>query len=163
MGTVLNAFRRVGLLVEHGPHTVLDGVRFPNLTMIRLTVSLTIRSAVISDEELSLHFNVSFNASRRVLPGGGLGPRGLDPASIQDNVRRAMASHDGQTNDGQIRGTDSVEDSVRAMLDKQANSPEGIEDGTHPRPFVGVSQKSIFKSPCQVLASNAHKMAPRTG
>ena len=33
----------------------------------------------------------------------------------------------------------------------------------HPRPFVGVSQKSIFKRPCQVLAINAHKMAPRTG
>ena len=32
----------------------------------------------------------------------------------------------------------------------------------HPRPFVGVSQKSIFKRPCQVLAINAHKMAPRT-
>ena len=34
--------------------------------------------------------------------------------------------------------------------------------GDHPRPFVGVSQKSIFKRPCQVLAINAHKMAPRT-
>ena len=33
----------------------------------------------------------------------------------------------------------------------------------HPRPFVGVSQKSIFNRPCQVLAINAHKMAPRTG
>ena len=32
--------------------------------------------------------------------------------------------------------------------------------GTHPRSFVGVSQKSIFKRPCQVLAINAHKMAP---
>jgi len=32
----------------------------------------------------------------------------------------------------------------------------------HPRPFVGVSQKSIFKRPCQVLAINAHKMALRT-
>ena len=31
----------------------------------------------------------------------------------------------------------------------------------HPRPFVGVSQKSIFKRPCQVLAINAHKMVPR--
>ena len=34
---------------------------------------------------------------------------------------------------------------------------------THPRPFVGVSQKSIFDRPCQVLAINALKMAPRTG
>ena len=40
----------------------------------------------------------------------------------------------------------------------------------HPRPFVGVSQKSIFKRPCQVLAMNTHKngsknglRAPRTG
>ena len=32
---------------------------------------------------------------------------------------------------------------------------------THPRPFVGVSQKSIFNRPCQFLAINAHKMAPR--
>ena len=27
---------------------------------------------------------------------------------------------------------------------------------------MGVSQKSIFKRPCQLLAINAHKMAPRT-
>ena len=33
---------------------------------------------------------------------------------------------------------------------------------THARPFVGISQKSIFKRPCQFLAINAHKMAPRT-
>ena len=32
----------------------------------------------------------------------------------------------------------------------------------HPRLFVGVSQKSIFNRPCQFLATNAHKMAPRT-
>ena len=32
----------------------------------------------------------------------------------------------------------------------------------HPRPFVGVSQKSIFKRPCRFLAMNTHKMAPRT-
>ena len=32
----------------------------------------------------------------------------------------------------------------------------------HPGPFVGVSQKSIFKGPCQLLAINAHEMAPRT-
>ena len=32
----------------------------------------------------------------------------------------------------------------------------------HPGPFVGVSQKSIFKRPCQFLALNAHQMAPRT-
>jgi len=32
----------------------------------------------------------------------------------------------------------------------------------HARPFVGVSQKSIFKRPCQFLAINAHTMAPRT-
>jgi hypothetical protein len=35
-------------------------------------------------------------------------------------------------------------------------------DHNHPRPFVGVSQKSIFKRPYQVLAMNAYKMAPRT-
>ena len=32
----------------------------------------------------------------------------------------------------------------------------------HARPFVGVFEKSIFKRPCQFLAMNAHKMAPRT-
>ena len=32
----------------------------------------------------------------------------------------------------------------------------------HARPFVGVSQKSIFKRPCPFLAINAHKKAPRT-
>ena len=32
----------------------------------------------------------------------------------------------------------------------------------HARPFVGVLQKSIFKRPCQFLAINARKMAPRT-
>ena len=32
----------------------------------------------------------------------------------------------------------------------------------HPRSFVGVSQKSICNRPCQFLAINAHKMAPRT-
>ena len=31
----------------------------------------------------------------------------------------------------------------------------------HARPFVGISQKSISKRPCQFLAINAHKMAPR--
>ena len=41
--------------------------------------------------------------------------------------------------------------------------PPTIHPTVHPRPFVGVSQKSIFKRPCQVLAINAHKMAPRTG
>ena len=35
------------------------------------------------------------------------------------------------------------------------------EGNIHPRSFVGVSQKSIFKRPCQVLAINAHKMAPK--
>ena len=35
-------------------------------------------------------------------------------------------------------------------------------ESNHARPFVGVSQKSIFKRPCQFLAINAHKMAPRT-
>ena len=33
----------------------------------------------------------------------------------------------------------------------------------HARLLVGVSQKSIFKRPCQFLAINAHKMAPITG
>jgi hypothetical protein len=32
----------------------------------------------------------------------------------------------------------------------------------HPRPYVGVSQKSISKRPCRFLAINPHKMAPRT-
>ena len=32
----------------------------------------------------------------------------------------------------------------------------------HARPFVGVSHKSIFKRPCQLLAIDAHKMASRT-
>ena len=32
----------------------------------------------------------------------------------------------------------------------------------HARPFVGVSQKSFVKRTCQVLALNAHTMAPRT-
>jgi len=32
----------------------------------------------------------------------------------------------------------------------------------HTRPFVGVSQKSIFKRLCQFLAIDALKMAPRT-
>ena len=31
----------------------------------------------------------------------------------------------------------------------------------HARLFVGVSQKSIFKRPCQFLAIDTHKMAPR--
>ena len=34
--------------------------------------------------------------------------------------------------------------------------------GFHPRPFVVVSQKSIFKRPCRFLAMNTRKMAPRT-
>ena len=93
-----------------------------DLTMIHLTISLTIRSAVMSDEDISEHFNIS---SRRALPERRLGSRGLDPESIQDN-RRAM-------------DTGSTEENVRAMLDKQAESPEGIEDGTHTvecEPFV---------------------------
>ena len=32
----------------------------------------------------------------------------------------------------------------------------------HARPFVGVSQRSIFKRPCQFLMINADKMAPTT-
>jgi hypothetical protein len=32
---------------------------------------------------------------------------------------------------------------------------------SHARPFVQVSQKSIFKSPCQFLAKDALEMAPR--
>ena len=43
-----------------------------------------------------------------------------------------------------------------------ADSCEGDTVTTHPRPFVGVSQKSIFKRPCRFLAMNTHKMAPRT-
>ena len=35
-------------------------------------------------------------------------------------------------------------------------------EGSHARPFVGVSQKSIDKRTGQLLSINAHKMAPRT-
>ena len=43
------------------------------------------------------------------------------------------------------------------------DAQEVLRQVNHPRPFVGVSQKSLFKRPCQVLAINANKMAPRTG
>ena len=37
-----------------------------------------------------------------------------------------------------------------------------VDPVLYARPFVGVFQKSIYKRTCQLLATNAHKMAPRT-
>ena len=44
--------------------------------------------------------------------------------------------------------------------ERSSVSARGRGQAGHPRSFVGVSQKSIFKRPCQVLAINAHIMAP---
>ena len=37
-----------------------------------------------------------------------------------------------------------------------------LEAGDHAKPVVGVFKKSIYETPCQFLAIDAHEMAPRT-
>jgi hypothetical protein len=50
----------------------------------------------------------------------------------------------------------------RASAPARHSSPLPASLACHARPFVGVFQKSIYKRTRQLLAINAHRMAPRT-
>ena len=83
----------------------------------------------------------------------------------RDEIRRGQAGSEDAFGLPEVPegGQAQSPDGIRGQEDACCSSSGALRSAqSHPRPFVGVSQQSIFKRPSQVLAINAHKMAPRT-
>ena len=98
--------------------------------------------------------NVSGKKRKLSLKGGRIGgARG----SEEDGRREG----EGGETAAETRGGDRERETAGGTAAGSSSGQLPRPPRYRPRPFVGVSQKSIFKRPCQVLAINANKMAPR--